>query len=415
MLSTRSHTAFGKILFVLAINLAFSNLAGAGTKEKVLHRFDYKHGAFPAADLIEDEQGNLYGVTSGGDINGYKCGVYDCGVVFELSRSAGGGWTYSVLYAFKGGADAGNPDGRLIFDKQGNLYGAAASDGPNGGGAIFKLTPGSGGSWTESFAHSFPSNGNDGYFPAGDLVSDAKGNLYGSTLSGLGGVVYELSPQPDGSWSETVLCHFDNESYGEEDFSGVVVDEQGNVYGSTFLGNDQLHSKGTVFELSPNSHGGWNEKIIHNFLGTFDGSSPRSPLTLDSAGNLYGSTTAGGANGLGTIFKLSLGSRGKWQEKVIYNFNYDNGLASPERVVFDSQGDILGTSFGGGSTGSGMVWELSPHTGGGWKAKVLYNFQNGSDGSRPLGLLIGNDGSLCGPTESGGGRYGYGTVFEVVP
>lgn len=100
---------------------------------------------------------------------------------------------------------------------------------------------------------------------------------------------------------------------------------------------------------------------------------------------------------------------------MIYDFNYDSGLASPERVVFYSQGDILGTSFGGGSTGSGTVWELISRSGGGWKGKVLYNFQNGSDGSRPLGLLIGNDGHLYGATESGGGMYGYGIVFELIP
>jgi uncharacterized repeat protein (TIGR03803 family) len=412
MRSGLSHTTFGKILFLLAITLAFSNLAGAGTKEKVLHRFDYKHGAFPNADLIQDQKGNFYGVTSGGDINGYKCGANDCGVVFELSPSAGGGWTYSVLYAFKGAPDAGNPDGRLIFDKQGNLYGAAASDGPNGFGVIFKLTPGSGGTWTESFAHSFPSNEFDGIFPAGDLASDAKGNLYGSTLGS--GSVYELSPQPDGSWSETVLWDLGSESFGEEDWGGVVVDKQGNVYGATYFGNNQLHSKGTVFELSPNSHGGWNVKIIHNFLGTFDGSSPRSPLTLDSAGNLYGSTVAGGTHGGGTIFELSPASSGKWKEKIIRNFPFNGPIGPPQRVVLDSKGNLLGTSYGG-VYGAGTVWELVSQSGGGWTGKVLYNFQNGSDGSRPVGVLIGNDGNLYGPTQSGGGMYGYGTVFELIP
>jgi uncharacterized repeat protein (TIGR03803 family) len=412
---TSSHRKLSKSLFVLAITMVFVSVAGAKAKEKTIHRFNYKEGAYPASDLILDNQGNLYGTTNAGGEAGSGCGDSGCGAVFELSPSAGGGWTYSVLYAFKGGTDSGNPSSRLIFDDKGNLYGAAGIGGADAYGTIFELTPGSHGTWTESILHSFPSNTNDGFTPAGDLAFDAKGNLYGSTLDGLGGAVYELTPEKDGSWSEAIIYHFD---HGENDgfgvYGGVALDKQGNVYGATYLGNEKLHSKGTVFEISPGSHGGWNERVIHNFLGIHDGAAPRSPITIDSTGSLYGSTLAGGPDDGGTIFELIAGPGGKWQDRRVRNFTFDSSIGPPGRVVFDSNGDILGTSDGG-TYGAGSVWQLTPRSGGGWSGKVLYSFKGGGDGSRPVGVVIGKNGHLYGTTQSGGGRYGYGTVFEIIP
>lgn len=191
----RQHPRFDHsraILFVLAITLASANLAVAAQKEKVLYRFDFKNGADPNADLIQDTQGNLYGVTNGGGQQCSGCAFNaGCGIVFELSPSAEGGWTYSVLYAFKGGTDSANPSGRLIFDTKGNLYGAAGTGGVSSLGTIFELTRGSDGTWTENIVHSFPSSANDGFTPAGDLAFDANGSLQRRNGGG------ETQPKPD--------------------------------------------------------------------------------------------------------------------------------------------------------------------------------------------------------------------------
>jgi uncharacterized repeat protein (TIGR03803 family) len=404
-------------VFVLTITLVFANLAEAKAKETVIHRFNYTDGATPAFDLISDEQGNLYGTTLAGGEKDSGCSESGCGTVFELSPSAGGGWTYSLLYSFKGGTDSANPYGRLTLDKKGNLYGVAATDGPNGAGTVFKFTRGSDGTWTESILHAFPSYGEDGYFPAGDLAFDAKGNLYGSTLEGANnaanGTVYQLSPQKDGTWNETVIYYFDHSDDGSE-CGGVVLDKHGNIYGETSIGNG-AGSGGTAFEISP-AAGGWSEKVLSNFSQAGDPATLSSPLTLDSSGDLYGSSLIGGKEDSGTIYRLKKVSGGQWQLSIVHSFsdNLNRAIGPPRRVVFDSEGNIVGTSWGG-LYGAGSVWELSPQSGGGWSGKVLYSFENGSDGSQPAGVVIGKDGNLYGPTEAGGGRYGYGTIFEVVP
>jgi uncharacterized repeat protein (TIGR03803 family) len=219
------------ILAVLALALILSAGAVAASKTKVLHIFKGKDGAGPSASLILDAVGNLYGTTGGGG----DC----CGTVFKLTANADGSWTESLLYSFTGGADGAGPSGSLIFDAAGNLYGTTASGGEFGWGTVFKLTPNADGSWTESLLHVF-SGQTDGAFPFAGLIFDAAGNLYGTALEGGNstkcgvtdtcGMVFELKPNSDGSWTESVLynfCSVTNCADGAASYASLTFDVAG--------------------------------------------------------------------------------------------------------------------------------------------------------------------------------------------
>jgi uncharacterized repeat protein (TIGR03803 family) len=288
-----------------------------GWKESVLYRFGKENNRglvpyIPTAGLVLDSAGNLYGTTfEGGDPG---CDSYGCGTVYKLSHSDGGQWQKELLHRFHGGSDGSYPRGTLVFDHFGNLYGTAGGGGANGYGIVFKLSPDSGGKWTESVLYSFkgPAMG-DGSAPFGGVIFDNSGNLYGTTFQGGNskdcspsgcGVAFELSPTETGPWKETVLHAFQGAD-GSNPESTLTLDSAGNLYGcaapSNYLGG------GVVFELSRGSKG-WTEKVLHTFGKGFDGGAPSGPLVLDSAGNIYGATIVGGANGNGTVFELSPGS-----------------------------------------------------------------------------------------------------------
>jgi len=572
--------------------------SGATWTEKVLHSFNENgvDGKNPYDPVILDARGNVYGTTYGGGANPSFLGI-----VFELSPSASGEWTEQVLHTFTGDPfgtapvpDGDFPYGGLVFDAAGNLYGATSGGGTAGNGGVFVMTPGPS-SWTEKLLYSFSASGSDGNSPAAMLGFDAAGNLYGTTLSGgansvgLYGTVFEIAgvtaaqpkftPAPgaytaaqkvtitdatagaaiyytmNGSTSpirytapisvasssiitayatsptlprsqaatagyqigsvvatpqfspaagtytvaqsvtiadpdpgatiyyttngtvpttssakytgpiavtvsetikavavaagltesavasadytitpvtppqEAVLYSFGAYSTdGIVASAGVIFDSAGNLYGTTTDGG--TNKKGTVFELLPVTGGGWTEKILYNFGATStDAVAPNAALIFDSKGNLYGTSALGGTIGMGTVFELS-SAAGKWTEKVLWSFGLSitDGEVPEAGLIFDSKGNLYGTTSQGGANttwaagagGWGTVFELSPGTSA-WTEKVLFAFGylSQTDGYFPTaGVIFDSAGNLYGTTSDGGSGQdldGGGSVFELSP
>src|SRR5271165_1152285 len=326
------------VLAIFAATL-FVTSALATAQETVLHSFNNTDGANPYAGLIFDAAGNLYGTTYLGGTGSCLYGGSGCGTVFELSPNGSGGWTEQVLHYFShNGTDGIEPFGGLIIDAAGNLYGTTQEGGTHSGGTVFELSPGAGGTWTEQVLHNF--SGTDGNYPGAGLIFDAAGNLYGTTYTGGTysiGTVFELSPQAGGGWTETVLHNFDaTGTDGAFPEAGLIFDAAGNLYGTTFEGG--TYGSGTVFELTPGMGGTWTEQVLWSFNdnGT-DGTNPLAGLTIDAAGNLYGTTEQGGSYGWGTVFELTPGAGGVWTEQVLHAFNNNgtDGLAPVGGLIFD--------------------------------------------------------------------------------
>ena len=410
-----------KLILILAVSAAAIFLSGtvsAAQQEAVLHNFQNngKDAAYPRAGMISDKVGNLYGTTSAG-------GTYDGGAAYELTRKAGGGWAYSILYSFqprpKYGADLIS---KLVFDQSGHLYGTTFLGGDKNDGRVFELIPQAGGGWTETMVHLFNDNGTDGFGPLGGVIVDSAGNLYGTTVyGGTGtcflngcGTVYELSPKGNGRWSEKILHSFANDGAdGTNPYVGLTFDTAGNLYGTTTYGG--ANNQGTVFELTPQADGSWMETVLHSFDSAADTGFPET--LIFSGGNLFGSTANGGtANG--NVFELSPTAGGGWTEQILYSFTRGNSGNSPDMpggIALDANGNIYGTSLGG--TGlNGTVFELTPQAGGTWVLNILYDFNDlGTTGALPVGgLVLDGRGNLYGTTIYGGSDDA-GTVFVVKP
>jgi uncharacterized repeat protein (TIGR03803 family) len=380
----------------------------AVTQAGLLHSFGQgTDGVQPWAAVTLDSSGNVFGTT-------YSGGTYKAGIVFELTPGAGGTWNETVIHEFGSSTDGHNPRATLMFDSAGNLYGTTNSGGHYHYGTVFQLTPASGGGWTETVVHEF--NNTDGDGPHAGLIQDAAGNLYGTTYSGGAygfGVAFELIPTGGGAWTEKILHSFGHGKDGAYCESGVIFDRAGNLYGTTTNGG--LYNQGTVFELTPTG-GRWIDKILHSFNAntTTDGYQPYAGVIFDAAGNLYGTSAAGGTYGYGTVYELMPQAGGLWTEKILHNFSGSStGGAVPEGgLISDAMGNLYGTAVGGGPTGFGMVFELAPNAGGNWSMKVLHSF-NGKDGYLPLaGAAMDAFGNLYATTSSGG-AYKQGTVFQV--
>jgi uncharacterized repeat protein (TIGR03803 family) len=266
--------------------------------------------------------------------------------------------TETVLCSFTGGADGGYPSTGLIFDANGNLYGATAFGGASNAGVVFRMDP----KGNETVLYSFKADGKDGNDVQPGLVFDQAGNLYGTTLWGggklNGGIVFSLSPQQNNSWTETVLYTFTGK-HGAHPTGGVVLDSLGNLYGTANGGG--LYDSGVAFKLAPKVGGGWTQKVIHNFENGKDGANPDGSLIFDAQGNLYGVTRAGGTG-----------------------------------------------RCDGGNT-CGIAFELVPTASGGWKRVTLHSFSKSSGGTSPAGGLILNNGALYGVTS----LLGRGTAFRI--
>jgi uncharacterized repeat protein (TIGR03803 family) len=413
------------------------NTQGSWT-ENVLYRFSSTEGSTPQGALVADSQGNLYGTTFQGGTSSAYCPdsqAFGCGTVFKMTRSPSGSWKSSMIYNFTDtAADGAGPAAGLIIDEAGNLYGTTQYGGKHHNGTVFKLTPQPSGGWTRMTLYSFGAYPQDGIWPNSTLVRDAAGNLYGTTpiggLSGCGldacGTVFRISPTSNGSWIKSTLYMFTG-SLGATPNGGLSFDSAGNLYG-TASGGDGY---GTAFRLSPGGGGIWTMTILYAFTGGADGGFPKSGLTFDGSGNLFGTTslrgnTSGCGYGCGTVFELTPTSTGAWQFAVIHTFSPANDGAYPlaARLIFDAAGNLYGTTAAGGISslcydficGGGTVFELVPTSSGQWTEQIVHTFSGPPvDGAAPAaGLVEGLDGHLFGTTRVGG-SYSAGSVFEIAP
>ncbi|MBZ5572072.1 MAG: hypothetical protein LAO09_09345 [Acidobacteriia bacterium] len=272
-----------------------------------------------------------------------------------------------VIHTF-GGRDGCGPWGDLIADAAGNLYGTTLNGGGNPGqGVIFQLTPPvpPNTDWTENIVHRFAGK-LDGAAPSGQLVVDGNGNLYGTTQAGGAfglGTAWELAPQPGGGWTGTVLYSFFGVN-GAQPVGGLVMDAGGNLYGTT-LGGGANGGFGTVFELSPPPQPGlpWTETVLHSFTGGYDGNAPVGGVISDQTGNLYGTTQVGGAFNGGAVFQLSPPvAGGAWTLTVLHSFKAKPGVSAAPRasLTITAAGALIGTTSQGGPGQHGTVFGLRP-------------------------------------------------------
>jgi len=362
-------------------------------------------GGQPLAPLIRDSAGNLYGTAQGG-------GSFNFGVVFKITPAG----RQTVLHHFTGKADGGYPNTGLIQDAAGNLYGTTSSGGVRciasgtGCGVAFKLDP----AGTETVLHSFTA-GPDGAFPNGTLVRDSAGTLYGTAAQGglagacggLGcGVVFKISS----TGQHRVLYTFTGGIDGGEPVAGLIRDSAGNFYGTASLGGISGGCGigcGVVFKLTPAGQ----ESVLYTFQGGLDGGVPAAGLRRDQSGNLYGTTEYRGTSDWGVVFKLDPSGN----ETVLHSFTGGADGATPRSdLVRDSADNLYGTAIQGGSGCAfftcGVVFRLD----GTGNFTVLHTF-TGTDGAYPYaGLVADAAGNLYGTT-SAGGTFGYGVVFKLAP
>jgi uncharacterized repeat protein (TIGR03803 family) len=323
-----------------------------------------------------------------------------------------------VIYTFTGVPKGLYPLTKLVYGS-GKLYGATSSGGTATCkcGTVFGLVPKTGGGWTYRTLYSFK-GGSDGSTPVGNIIFDTAGNIYGVTGSGGSqefGTVYELSPGTGGKWTHKVLYDFSQSPDGNGPNAGLIMDAAGNLYGTTNSGGNNF--SGTVFELSLGSNGLWNETVLYRFSGP-DGSSPRAELIMDAKGNLYGTTFSGGTNSDGVVFELSPSSGGGWSESVLYSFTggQDQGLLNAP-VWMDPKGNLYGTTMGAvQNVQFGTVFQLTPTSTPPWTETTLHTFgQQSSDGTVPAGGLTADaKGNLFGATNAGGNAAA-GTICKLTP
>jgi len=425
------------VLKLLVPILACTSLGFAQLPEKLIYNFNGQDGRTADSGLVADSQGNLYGTTFNGGPNAF-------GSVYELIPANAGTWREVVLYNFTG-SDGAFPIASLTFDSQGNLYGTtqlgglgvcSTSGGQNlGCGVVFKLVKTQTG-WQESTVYEFQPGVNKGVIPAGGVIFDSTGNLYGTTwapgvqgdyifdragrspqantywgcsLPGCGGTVYKLAPTQSG-WQETDVYAFTGASDGSSSVANLVIDNAGNLYGTTPYGGggNCQYGCGTVFEVNPASG---TETVLHAFGGS-DGGYPMGALTVDASGNFYSTTSTGGAHNKGNVFEL-MKSGQQWQATTLYDFTGSTGGASPNSgVIFDNNGNLYGAATEGGTNDVGTLYALVPN-GGSWTQVVLHQFKaQSNDGQLPFGPPTLWHNWLIGATE-GGGLHSEGAVYQV--
>ena len=429
---------------LLWISLALTLLCAAGRAqtETVLYNFTgSSDGYTPLGSLVADSFGNYYGTTFDGGLFSGQCsrqGFTDpgCGTVFEISPNGSGGWTLKTLYRFKGAPDGAAPSSNLVLDSQGNLYGTTRYGG-NGGqhcddigllgcGTVFRLSPSKSGEWTESVIYGSLA-GIRAAYPA-SLVSDSAGNLYGTLFPGKGcssvtgcGYVFKLTPGGSGSWAFSIVHAFSGNSDGAFP-TGVTVDSFGNLFVTTEEGGVDF---GTLVEFTPTGSDTYTTHLLHTFSDP-GGESPIAAVTLDAAGNIYGTASIGGntsvcPDGCGTVFELSPNSVGTYDFSVIFSFSSIIHSYPQTSLVFDAAGNLYGLA---GITGPGFMFELSPSGTNSWTESAVYNFSFRADtGAEPLppnGLVVDSSGHLFGTlplygAPSGCKPYGCGVVYEITP
>ena len=359
----------------------------------VLHAFVAgPDGAAPYGGLVRDRAGNFYGTTSTG-------GTFGNGTIYKITPSG----QEKILHRFIK-AEGGSPMDSLTIDSAGNLYGTTEAAG-FGAGTVFEFSRGG----KLKLLYRFGEQGGgffDGGNPYAGVLLDSAGNLYGTTPYGgsasHGGTIYKL----DSSGNETILHNFGQQPDGVYPFGGLVVDSDGNFYGTTNIGGEFGGGYGTVYKLDASG----NEAVLYSFNGN-DGHFPSSSLVRDTAGNLYGTTSQGGTYDGGIVFKIDpTGTL-----TTLYNFGgvYPDGFNPVAGLTPDSTGNFYGTTFFGGLYANGAVYKLDPSG----QLTVLHSFSGGSDGSNPnAGLIRDAQGNLYGTTATGGDSIcGCGVVFEITP
>ena len=393
---------------VIAVVFATVPAAAHWYREKVLHGFgNFGDGVYPQGNVVMDALGNLYGTAENGGGTGCRGG--GCGIVFKLSPDR----SETILHAFNG-RDGAFPIAGLVMDTAGNLYGTTLKGGPRCGcGTVFKLAP----DGTETMVHAFR-GGWDGAFPLGALIFDQAGNLYGTTSgggrdcngSGIGcGTVFRIDP----AGQKTTLHAFRGDRDGIYPAAELSLGADGNFYGTTANGGIDCDSTGQgcgiVFKLTPEGQ----ETVLYRFEGGPHGAYPAGGVTADAAGNLYGTTNNGGVDcdgsgGCGVVFKVAADGT----ETALHVFaGGDDGMHPRATPLIDSEGNLFGTASSGGATQNeaGVVFRLRP----GGAEKILYAFTGFKDGGGPFsGLTQDASGNLYGTTYFGG-RYYSGTVFEL--
>jgi uncharacterized repeat protein (TIGR03803 family) len=411
--------------------VALPLFAASSPKAGILYTFKGgSDGSYPLAPLVADRNGNLYGTT---DLGGGSSACEEgCGTVFELVAPSlpSGKWQEKILHAFTGGADGAVPSGGLIFDSAGNLYGTTVEGGDLGNslcangagnigcGTVFELSPpqGSGSAWSEKVLHMFEEGGTDGAYPGNNLVFDKSGNLYGTTITGGRnsgctncGTVFELSPGTGGAWAESILYSFMDTGDGYGPTSALVFDGLGNLYGTTLS---------TVFQLSPASGGAWSLNTL-SVIDAGDIGTARGGLLFDPSGNLFVTTTDGGAHENGEAFELiPPQAGGPWTQVTLHTF-VGGSDARPYGFAEDASGNLYGTAEGNDTCG--QIFKLS-NSASGWNHAVLHSFSHSrfSQGCAPQATLVyGKWGALYGTTSQGGekpcGFGSCGTVFGFLP
>jgi len=401
-------------------------LALGQTQYKVLYSFgsNPNDGNLPNGGLVFDKSGNLYGTTQYGG-SGSECQF--CGTVFELSPSQDGSWTESVIYNFctqSGCPDGEEPAAGLVFDSLGNLYGTTVEGGANQGGTVFELSPPAipGTTWTETVLWSFGNGPDDGGLPYSQLIWDSSGNLYGTTSEGngkaLGGTVFKLSSNGDGTWSETVIHGFCPNGLqdcpdGFEPLAGVSSDNVGNLYGTTYAGGFD-DKWGVLYKLSP-GNGTWSEKTLYKFYGA-SGGQPMSTVTFDNAGDAYATASDGGRNSraqCGAVFKFVPQPGGGTRLEFPFDDSGARGCLPTAGVLLDSRtGAVYGTAQVGNPYYAGVVYKIKGKT-----ESIVYGFcqrPSCTDGAKPSGSLTAYAGNLF-STTSQGGDFNHGVVFEIGP
>ena len=400
---------------ILTLTCALATSPVAAQTFTVLHNFSGGNdGGVPYAGLTPGADGSFYGTTTAG-------GAYGLGTAYRLAGS-GGSWQVRALYAFDGLnnlRDGMQPYAGLTIGTDGSVYGTTHSGGQGNGcmqrygcGTVFRIKAGATiAGWDESVLHSF-GNTNGSNPDRADLVQDGAGNLYGTTRSGgayAQGTVFELT-SGRGMWSETVLHSFSG-SDGATPLSGIVFDRQGNLYGTTSAGG--ANGMGAVYRLR-SSGSGWMEEVLYSFTNGADGSTPAGGLILDPSGNFYGATQSGGTAGGGTVFELSPSSGGGWDVAVLASLSGRSSGGPASNLVMDAAGNLYGMTAGDGSQHFGSVFKLT-RSNGAWRYSSLHDFTGGTDGGTPYSNLVFDGSDNLYGTTSTGGTYGQGVIFEIAP
>jgi hypothetical protein len=415
-------TAVGFALSAFAPSVAATP---TGT-EHLLHAFagGAGDGYYPNSTPTLVGTGTLYLTTPDGGKDGN-------GAVVKLTRGTSA-WPESVIYSFTGGADGATPAGGVVADRSGSLYGVTtASNTAGGSGTVFKLTP-SGSTWKESTIYTFKNTGGDGLYPQGRLLLDSAGDIYGTTLYGGNtactygcGTVFVLKPVTGKTtYLETILHRFTGGNDGAEPYAGLIADSSSALYGTTSAGG--AYGQGIAFKMLPPATGGhiWALAPLHYFTGGSDGGVPKDPLLGDRNGNLFGTTSSGGTGGNGSVFRLApvAGSTTHYAYRLLHLFGgYQSGDGADPvgGLVLGTGGILYGVTHTGGSGDVGSVYEMVPtsSTTGVWPEYPLYDFSlsKGYGFEPTAGLVRDSYGNLIGTTVEGYSNLVYGSVFEVVP